>query len=132
VLRGRARHRHRSWRSGGNVEGHGTSPASSGSRPIKLLLDRLDLVDDSALGGAIAVGRKRDLACASSTPACGSLEDLPGALRQQQILGGRQRGRTAGRGPEVIESIQVYRARFGGDKRLLIDADLRRGAASAN
>jgi soluble lytic murein transglycosylase len=29
----------------------------------------------------------------------------------------------------VIESIQVYRARFG-DKRLLIDADLRRGAAA--
>ena len=32
----------------------------------------------------------------------------------------------------IIESIQVYRARFGGGKRLLIEADLRRGAASAN
>jgi len=31
----------------------------------------------------------------------------------------------------IIESIQVYRARFGG-KRLLIEADLRRGAASGN
>ena len=32
----------------------------------------------------------------------------------------------------IIESIQVYRERFGGGKRLLIEADLRRGAASAN
>jgi soluble lytic murein transglycosylase len=32
----------------------------------------------------------------------------------------------------IIESIQVYRARFGGGKRLLIEADLRRGVASAN
>ena len=32
----------------------------------------------------------------------------------------------------IIESIQVYRARFGGGKRLLIEADLRRGAARAN
>ena len=29
----------------------------------------------------------------------------------------------------IIESIQVYRERFGGGKRLLIEADLRRGAA---
>jgi soluble lytic murein transglycosylase len=32
----------------------------------------------------------------------------------------------------IIESIQVYRARFGGGKPLLIEADLRRGAARAN
>jgi soluble lytic murein transglycosylase len=32
----------------------------------------------------------------------------------------------------IIESIQVYRERFGGGKRLLIEADLRRGAVSAN
>jgi soluble lytic murein transglycosylase len=32
----------------------------------------------------------------------------------------------------IIENIQVYRARFGGGKRLMIEADLRRGAASAN
>ena len=32
----------------------------------------------------------------------------------------------------IIESIQVYRERFGGGKRLLIEADLRRGAANAN
>jgi soluble lytic murein transglycosylase len=32
----------------------------------------------------------------------------------------------------IIESIQVYRARFGAGKRLLIEVDLRRGAANAN
>jgi soluble lytic murein transglycosylase len=32
----------------------------------------------------------------------------------------------------ILENIQVYRARFGGGTRLLIEADLRRGAAAAN
>jgi soluble lytic murein transglycosylase len=32
----------------------------------------------------------------------------------------------------ILENIQVYRARFGSGKRLLIEADLRRGAATAN
>jgi soluble lytic murein transglycosylase len=32
----------------------------------------------------------------------------------------------------IIESIQVYRARFGTGNRLLTEMDLRRGAASAN
>ena len=32
----------------------------------------------------------------------------------------------------IIENMQVYRARFGGGKRLLIEADLRRGAGTAN
>jgi soluble lytic murein transglycosylase len=32
----------------------------------------------------------------------------------------------------IIESIQIYRTRFGSGKRLLIEADLRRGAGSAN
>ena len=32
----------------------------------------------------------------------------------------------------IIENVQVYRARFGGGKRLLIEADLRRGAGTAN
>ncbi len=32
----------------------------------------------------------------------------------------------------IIENIQVYRARFGGGRRLLIEADLRRGAGTAN
>src|SRR5690349_12011612 len=38
---------------------------------------------------------------------CGAgvgVEDLPGALRQQQVLGGRERGRTAGRGPCLCRS----------------------------
>ena len=30
----------------------------------------------------------------------------------------------------VLEYLQVYRVRFGGDSKLLIEADLRRGAAS--
>src|SRR5262249_55206484 len=30
----------------------------------------------------------------------------------------------------VLENLQVYRVRFGGDSKLLIDADLRRGASS--
>jgi soluble lytic murein transglycosylase len=29
----------------------------------------------------------------------------------------------------VLENLQVYRVRFGGGSRLLIEADLRRGAA---
>ena len=32
----------------------------------------------------------------------------------------------------IIENVQVYRARFGGGKRLLIEADLHRGAGAAN
>jgi soluble lytic murein transglycosylase len=32
----------------------------------------------------------------------------------------------------IIENVQVYRARFGGGKRLLIEADLHRGAGTAN
>jgi len=32
----------------------------------------------------------------------------------------------------ILENIQVYRARFGGGTRLLIEADLHRGAAAAN
>jgi soluble lytic murein transglycosylase len=32
----------------------------------------------------------------------------------------------------IMENVQVYRARFGGGTRLLIEADLRRGAATAN
>jgi soluble lytic murein transglycosylase len=32
----------------------------------------------------------------------------------------------------ILENIQVYRARFGGGRRLLIEADLRRGAGTAN
>jgi soluble lytic murein transglycosylase len=32
----------------------------------------------------------------------------------------------------IIENIQVYRARFGGGSRLLIEADLRRGAGATN
>jgi soluble lytic murein transglycosylase len=30
----------------------------------------------------------------------------------------------------VLENLQVYRVRFGGGSRLLIEADLRRGGAS--
>jgi soluble lytic murein transglycosylase len=30
----------------------------------------------------------------------------------------------------IIENIQVYRARFGGGSRLMIEADLRRGATA--
>ena len=30
----------------------------------------------------------------------------------------------------VMENVQVYRVRFGGGTRLLIEADLRRGAAT--
>ena len=29
----------------------------------------------------------------------------------------------------IMENVQVYRARFGGGTRLLIEADLRRGAS---
>jgi soluble lytic murein transglycosylase len=32
----------------------------------------------------------------------------------------------------VLENLQVYRARFGGGTRLLIDADMRRGALLQN
>jgi soluble lytic murein transglycosylase len=32
----------------------------------------------------------------------------------------------------IIENVQVYRARFGGGKRLLIEADLHRGSGAAN
>jgi soluble lytic murein transglycosylase len=32
----------------------------------------------------------------------------------------------------VLENLQVYRVRFGGGSKLLIDADLRRGAATAS
>ncbi len=32
----------------------------------------------------------------------------------------------------IIENVQVYRTRFGGGTRLLIEADLRRGAGTAN
>src|SRR5580700_6814211 len=32
-----------------------------------------------------------------------SLEDLPGALRQQQVLGDRQRGRASGRGDTIYD-----------------------------
>ena len=32
----------------------------------------------------------------------------------------------------MLENLQVYRARFGGGTRLLIEADLRRGAGTAN
>ena len=30
----------------------------------------------------------------------------------------------------VLENVQVYRVRFGGTSRLMIEADLRRGAAA--
>jgi hypothetical protein len=67
---------------------HAPSPAARRCRsPVtELLLDRLDLVDDSALGGAIAVGRKRDLACASSTPATPSRSGatMASAMRSHQ------------------------------------------------
>ena len=36
-----------------------------------------------------------------------SIEDLPGALRQQQILRGRQRGRASGRGPRLCRSHRI-------------------------
>ena len=32
----------------------------------------------------------------------------------------------------VMENMQVYRVRFGGSPRLLIEADLRRGSAAQN
>jgi soluble lytic murein transglycosylase len=32
----------------------------------------------------------------------------------------------------VLENVQVYRARFGGGTRLLIEADIHRGAAAVN
>ena len=32
----------------------------------------------------------------------------------------------------IIENLQVYRARFGGNSKLVIEADIRRGGASAD